>query len=126
LQRMKLMIVDDHPGVRTLIRQLIALPGDILKECSSGDEAVRVAPEFKPDWLTLDIQMPGLNAFAALRAIRWAHPTVRVVIVTSYDQPEFRRMAEVAGTQGYVTKENLTELRRFFVRDEAAGDQQQP
>jgi DNA-binding NarL/FixJ family response regulator len=110
---MKLMIVDDHPGVRTLIRQLAASPGDVIQECSSGDEAVRQAPEFKPDWVTLDIRMPGLNAFAALRAIRWALPSVRVIVVTSYDQPEFRGMARESGVHSYVVKENLSELREL-------------
>lgn len=118
---MKLMIVDDHAGVRTLIRQLVGTADDVLWECSSGDEAVRVAPEFKPDWVTLDIQMPGMNAFKAMRAIQAAHPAVRIIIVTSYDQPDFRRIAQEAGTEGYVVKENLFELRRVLALDTRAN-----
>jgi two-component system response regulator DesR len=65
---------------------------------------------FKPDCVTMDIRMPGLSAFQAIRRIRESHPAVRVVVVSSYDQPDFRRAASEAGAVGYVSKENLSEL----------------
>ena len=57
---MKLMIVDDHAGMRTMIRQLIVAPGDTVVECASGDEALLALSDFKPDCVTMDISMPGL------------------------------------------------------------------
>jgi DNA-binding NarL/FixJ family response regulator len=107
---MKLMIVDDHDGMRQMIRQLIAAPGDAVVECNSGDEAVQQAAEFKPDCVTMDISMPGLCAFEAVRGIRAAYPPSRVIFVTSHDQPGYRRAAQEAGAVGYVMKENLPEL----------------
>ena len=94
---MKLMIVDDHDGMRTMIRQLIAAPSDTVMECRSGDEAVGLLGEFKPDCVTMDVSMPGLCAFKTARAIREAHPTARVIFVSSHDQPDFRRAAERIG-----------------------------
>ena len=107
---MKLMIVDDHEGMRTTIRQLIAAPGDEVMECGSGDDALKLLGEFKPDCVTVDINMPGLCAFKTMRAIREAHPPVRVICVTSHDQPEYRRAAYDVGASGFVVKDNLSDL----------------
>ena len=110
---MKLMIVDNHDGMRNMIRQLIAAPGDSVVECSSGDAAVEAAGEFKPDCVTMDINMPGLCAFKATRSIREAHPQARVIFVSSHDQPDCRRAAEEAGAAAYIMKENLSDLYLF-------------
>jgi two-component system response regulator DesR len=82
-------------------------------ECGSCDEALRVAVEFKPDCVTMDISMPGLSAFEATRRIRAIHPTARVIFVSSHEQPDYRRAAQEAGATGYVMKENLSELYLF-------------
>jgi PAS domain S-box-containing protein len=113
---MRLMIVDDHAGVRKMIRQLVAAPGDTLVECSSGDEAVTLARDFKPDVVTMDVRMPGKCGFEAARAIRRLHPASRVVMVSSYDQPFLRQTAVDVGAAGYVLKDNLAELRHLIVR----------
>jgi len=107
---MKLMIVDDHEGMRNMIRQLIAAPGDSVLEFGTADEALRIAGEFKPDCVTMDISMPGLCAFEAVRGIRSAYPPARVIFVSSHDQPDYRRTAQEAGATGFVMKDNLSEL----------------
>lgn len=107
------MIVDDHAGMREMIRNLIEAPGDTILECQSADEAVLAAAEFKPDCVTMDVNMPGLCAFEATRRIRGAYSSARVVFVSSYDQPDYRRAAYEAGAAGYVMKENLSELYLF-------------
>ena len=94
---MRLMIVDDHAGVRKLIRQLAACPNDTVRECATGDEAVRLAPVFQPDLVTMDVRMPGLCGIEAARAIAAAQPSVRVVMVTTHDQPDLRQAAREAG-----------------------------
>ena len=110
---MKLMIIDDHDGMRNSIRALISAPGDTVVECASGDEALEALvtmQDFKPDCVTVDVNMPGLCAFKTMRAIRDAHPAARVVCVTSHDQPDYRRAALDAGASGYVAKDNLSDL----------------
>src|SRR5450756_918058 len=107
---MKLMIIDDHDGMRSTIRQLIAAPGDNVVECGSGDEAVQMLVQFKPDCVTVDVSMPGLCAFKTMRAIRESHPAARVICVTSHDQPDYRRAAYDAGASGFVVKDNLSDL----------------
>jgi DNA-binding NarL/FixJ family response regulator len=107
------MIVDDHEGMRGVIRKLIAAPGDSVLECCSGDEALKATTDFRPDCVTMDINMPGMCAFAATRGIRSAYPSTRVIFVSSHDQPDYRRAAHEAGAVGYVMKENLSELYLF-------------
>src|SRR5262245_10613064 len=107
---LKLMIVDDHAGARNMIRRVIARSDDTVIECGSADEALGTVGTFQPDCLTMDIRMPGNSAFAAIRAIREEHPTVRIVVVTGYDQPDFRRAANDAGAAAYVAKDNLAGL----------------
>jgi DNA-binding NarL/FixJ family response regulator len=111
---MKLMIVDDHAGMRKMIRQLIAAPGDHVLEFGSGEDALQAAAEFKPDCVTMDINMPGLCAFKTTEGIRAAHPAARVIFVSSHDQPDYRRAAREVGAVGYVMKDSLAEL-YFFV-----------
>ena len=111
---MKLLIVDDHAGVRNMIRQLTARPDDTVRECASGESALDIARSFAPDWMTLDLMLPGLPGLDTARAFRTAHPQTRVVIVSSYDDPELRQTARDAGVVGYVVKDNLGELQSLF------------
>ena len=107
---MKFLIVDDHQGMRSTIRQLICTPSDTVMECASGDEALTAMEEFKPDCVTMDVSMPGRCAFDTMRAIRTAHPPVRMICVSSYDQADYRRAALEAGASGYGVKDNLSDL----------------
>jgi DNA-binding NarL/FixJ family response regulator len=104
------MIVDDHAVFRHLIRQVVATADDTVLECVSADDALKSMGVFKPDCVTMDVRMPGTCAFKAIRQIRESHPGVRVVVVSSHDQSDFRRAATEAGAAGYVSKENLSEL----------------
>ena len=113
---MKLMIVDNHAGSRKMIRRLLDAPGVTFFECATGDEAVQHARAFQPDWITMDIHMPGLNGLKATAQIKQENPASRVIIVTADNQPYFRGMAHLAGATGYVCKENLIELRTLVVK----------
>jgi len=111
---MKVMIVDDHAGVRTMIRQLLAAPGDSFVECATGEAAVQTARDFQPDYITMDVRLPDLSGLEAARAIRDIHPASRLIIVTSYDQSFLRQTASEVGAIGYVLKDNLAELRSLL------------
>ena len=118
---MRLMIVDDHIGVRNLIRRFVVTPQDIVCECASGDEAVRVAPGFKPDAVTMDIRMPGTCGLTATAAIHTALPETRVIIVTSHDEVDLRSAAARAGAVGFVSKDDLSKLSGLLRLSEMGG-----
>ncbi|HZZ20005.1 MAG TPA: response regulator transcription factor [Opitutaceae bacterium] len=113
---MKLMIVDDHPGMRKMIRQIVGTPDDVVCECSTGTEAVDQAALFQPDWVTMDLRMPGIGGFEATRAISEIRPAATIVIVSTYDFHALRRIATEAGAAAFVTKENLHHVRGILLQ----------
>jgi len=125
------MIIDAHAGIRNMIRELLGAPSDSVVECATGEDALKVVGDFKPDCVTMDIRRPDLSDLEAARAIRAIHSPSRIVIVTSYDQPFLRRAAREAGAFAYVIKDNLLELRSLLfggrippVRASFAGGQE--
>jgi two-component system LytT family response regulator len=85
----RVLIVDDEPPARSLLREMLAAEPDveILGEATNGLEAVKVAAELKPDVLFLDIEMPKLDGFEVLELL---DPSVAVVFVTAYDDHAVR------------------------------------
>jgi DNA-binding NarL/FixJ family response regulator len=107
---MNLLIVDDHPGARALIRELTAQRGDTVCECGTGEAALAAVGAFVPDWITIDLLMPGMNGFAALRELHRVCPTARLVVVSSYDDPESQKEAAALGAVAFVVKDELMRL----------------
>jgi CheY-like chemotaxis protein len=107
---MRLLIVDDNPGVRRLIRILVGGVTREVRECSDGADALEAYQLERPDFVLMDIQMGALDGIATTRRIVAADPRARVIIVTDHDQPDLREAAREAGACGFVAKENLLEL----------------
>jgi len=111
---MKLLIVEDNPGVRKVIRSLVARVAREICECADGAGVLAVFRRERPDFVLMDIQMEGVDGITATRQIKVADPTARVIMVTDYDQPDLREAAYQAGACAYVWKENLHELVRLL------------
>jgi two-component system, sensor histidine kinase and response regulator len=122
----RLLIVDDQASSRELIRSFLTMPGITFHECASGQDAIALVGEVKPHWVTMDIQMPGLNGFETVRAIKEVHPETRVLIVTSFNDPHFRDLARSAGASGFILKENLLALRLILEKGTISPDQAVP
>lgn len=100
--------------MRRLMRILVEdMAGEIV-ECGGGEEAVALYQATRPDWVLMDIHMPGLDGLAATREIRRRDGAARIVIVTQFDEQELRHAAADAGAVGYVLKENLLGIRRMI------------
>jgi len=119
------MIVDDHAPAREMIRRMLELPGVTFCECASGEEALQQVREFKPHWVTMDLNMPGLNGFQSTEALRAEHPSVRVVIVTSYAEVHYRERSRAVGAIALISKENLMAL-RILVMQAMGGNHPAP
>jgi DNA-binding NarL/FixJ family response regulator len=105
------MIVDDHDWTRTMIGKFIARPGILIHECATGEEAVACAREFKPHWVSMDVNLPGINGFESARTICRENPDTRVLMVTATNEPAYRQLSKSVGAIGLILKENIVALR---------------
>lgn len=110
---MRLMLVDDFRFIRRHIRTLLgSIPGtEVVAEASSGEEAVALARELRPDAVLMDISLEGMNGLLATEAIRRELPGVQVLIVSRHVEAEYVTQARRAGACGYLPKNAMaTEL----------------
>jgi CheY-like chemotaxis protein len=110
----KILIVEDNPSVRRVIRDLVAPLAEEVQECADGAEALTAYATHRPDFVLMDIAIGEADGIAATARIVTAHPAAKVIIVTSYDGADLRQAASEAGACGYVLKDNLLELRRLL------------
>ncbi len=112
VERIRVLIADDHPLVRCGIRETLHGADDIalVGEASRGDEAQRLCRELLPDVLLLDLQMPGATATETVTEVRAHCPTTRVIILTAYDDEVYVRRMLAEGAVGYVLKDEVTEV----------------
>ncbi|MGH8692954.1 MAG: response regulator transcription factor [Burkholderiales bacterium] len=108
---MKVLIVEDNPQMRQMIRSVLARVSQEIYECGDGAEAMAAYTTHLPHWVLMDIDLPQLNGLEATRQIISAFPDAHILVVTNYDDERLRAAATAAGARGYVLKENLLDLR---------------
>lgn len=120
----RVMLSDDHRFFRDGVRSMLqALPDiEVVCEASSGDECVRLAGEFHPNIILMDVQMPGLNGMEATRIITRANPSVGIIILSMFEDTEMLLAAMRAGARGYILKDADEEELIRSVRAVARGE----
>ncbi|NLM05100.1 MAG: response regulator transcription factor, partial [Clostridiales bacterium] len=91
MDKIKLLLVDDHSLVRQGIKQILELEEDleVIGQASDGEEAIKKAQELKPDIILLDINMPKLNGINTLRKLKDIDTTTKVIMLTFYEDREY-------------------------------------
>lgn len=109
MDKIRILVVDDHAILRDGIRALLALHNDIeiAGEASEGKEAIDKVRELSPDVVVMDIAMPGMDGLEATRRIKKDNPNVKVLFLTQYLNKEYVLRAIRAGGAGYVPKRAL-------------------
>jgi two-component system, NarL family, response regulator len=114
---MQIMIVEDHPPMRQLIRSVVEDLAEAVIECADGAQAVAVYKEQqlnRDDRVLMDLELPGVDGLEATRRLRATFPEAQIIIVTQYGDEHLRAATVEAGACGYVLKENLLELRKLI------------
>jgi len=106
-QNTRVMLVDDHSLVREGVRHVLAaIPGfEVVAEAGDGEAAVRLAAEARPDLVLLDLSLPGAGGLDVTTRLRQVLPSVRILILSVHDHPEYVLGAVRAGAQGYLRKD---------------------
>jgi two-component system, chemotaxis family, chemotaxis protein CheY len=102
---LNVMVVDDSLIMAQKLKAMLGELGhNVVRICKDGEEAVRDYPTVKPDLVTMDITMPGMDGIDALKGILAQNKGVRVIMVTSHGQEAMVVRAIDAGALGYVLK----------------------
>lgn len=101
--RGKILIVDDEPGPRESLRQILKQDHDV-RTASCGEEGLREVERELPDLVFLDLRMPGMDGTEVMKRIKAAHPEVEVAIITAYAAVESARLALRLGAVDYLIK----------------------
>lgn len=102
----RILVADDHDLVRMgIVRMLSDIKEfEVVGEARSGEEAVKLARELKPDIILMDVRMPGIGGLEATRKVLLACESTRIIAVTSISDDLFPERLMKAGASGYVTK----------------------
>ncbi|MGQ9477385.1 MAG: response regulator transcription factor [Candidatus Bipolaricaulia bacterium] len=111
MERVRVLLADDHALVRQGLRALLERePGiEVIAEAGDGYLALELAESLRPEVAVLDIAMPRLNGLEAARRLASLAPTVRVILLSMYQDPGYIRAALRAGVRGYLLKEEAAE-----------------
>ncbi len=124
MDKIKILVVDDHAVLRDGIRALLDLHDDIeiIGEASEGKEAIEKARELAPNVVVMDIAMAGMDGLEATRRIRKKHPEVKILVLTQHDNREYILSAIKAGAAGYLPKRALGSELVSAIRAICKGD----
>jgi DNA-binding NarL/FixJ family response regulator len=103
----RVVIADDHLLVREGLRSILAVVDDILLvgEASDGAEAIDLAGTLSPEVMLMDLRMPHVDGIEAIRQIKVRHPTIEIIILTTYDDDAHILQGLGAGARGYLLKD---------------------
>lgn len=109
--KIRVLLADDHPLVRTGLRTTLSseIDIDLVAEATDGNETQSLCRKLQPDVLLLDLNMPGSSPYETIVYLREHCPTTKVLILTAYDDDAYVRGLAAAGVMGYVLKDEAPE-----------------
>ncbi|MGB9901624.1 response regulator [Methanothrix sp.] len=107
---MRILVVDDAPFIVRALRDVLGARGFEIHEVQSGEEALSVYRDLRPDVVLMDILMPGMNGIAVTREIVNMDPSANIIVITAIGKPGLERECMDAGARGFL-------LKPFRIRD---------
>lgn len=119
----KVLLVDDHQMVREGLRKIIEDQEDIrvIGEAADGIEAIRLAREYSPDLILMDVSMPGMDGIEATKRITDEMPDIRIIGLSLHDEEKITEEMRDAGASAYLTKTEAFESLIVTIRAEASA-----
>lgn len=106
MTQVRILVADDHEVVRVGVKAILQQNPNfaVVAEASSGEDAIKLAQEIKPDVVVMDVRMPGMSGIDACAKITAMLPDTRVVMLTTFAEDDLLFAAIRAGASGYVLK----------------------
>jgi two-component system, NarL family, invasion response regulator UvrY len=124
MNKISVLLVDDHAVVRAGFRMLLAATGsiEIVAEAERGEVACQLYLEKKPDVVVLDLSMPGIGGLECIRRICARDPSAKILIFSVHDESVYVNRALEAGALGYITKSSVPEILVDAIQNLAVGN----
>jgi DNA-binding NarL/FixJ family response regulator len=124
MKRISVLLAEDHTVVREGLRALLDLAGnfEIVAEASTGRKAVELARTLRPAVVLMDIGMPDLNGFEAMRQIIEAVPATRVLVLSAHPDDAYVDHAISMGAAGYLVKQTSAQILSTAIREVEKGN----
>ena len=119
----RLIVVDDHPAIRAGLSTLLDDQSDleVIAQAASGEDALRLISELRPDVALIDLRLPGLTGVETIAQLALMATPTRSIVVTSFQQDEMVLQALRAGAQGYLLKDASANELATAIRTVKAG-----
>ena len=124
MHEIKILLVDDNKRVRGRLKTLLDQEEDIqvVGEAKNGLEAIKLAENFYPNLILMDVKMPGMSGIDATHTLKKLYPKTPVILLSVYETCELRERGAKAGASAYLVKdapiEQLIETIKKFHRSE--------
>jgi DNA-binding NarL/FixJ family response regulator len=124
MEKIQLLIVDDHPVVREGLAGMLVSQSDfeVVGQASDGSQAITLDAQLQPDVILMDLRMPGTDGVTAIQAIKTARESANILVLTTYDSDADIVRAIEAGATGYLLKDTPRDELYRAIRAAARGE----
>ena len=106
----KTLIVEDNAAFRQSLKEILTnkFPSMTIEEAADGNEALKKIDNSLPDLIFMDIKLPGENGLTLTKKIKITNPKISIIILTSYNIPEYKKAAHNCGATYFIAKSSST------------------
>jgi NarL family two-component system response regulator YdfI len=123
-EKVRVVIADDHPIVRTGLRLMLGMEEgiELVGEAADGVAAIQLIGSLQPDVVLMDLRMPAMDGLEAIERIRAEWPHIAVIVLTTYDEDDLMLRSLQAGVRGYLLKESTLDTVLQAIESAARGE----
>jgi NarL family two-component system response regulator YdfI len=123
-EKIRVLIADDHPIVRSGLRLMLGMEEgiELVGEAADGSAALQLIGSLQPDVVLMDLRMPVMDGLEAIERIRIQWPQIAIIVLTTYDEDDLMLRSLEAGVRGYLLKESSLDTVLQTIASAARGD----